>query len=236
MPLRVHHISVKLDKRFVVTLTIWEEWLFCCHIWTSASHLCKMRYVEPYFAYHVWSIQGRVSIDLHMLTTWICLQGLLLPPFILATSKAFGTWVKLNVTPSVTRHLTTKCDKRYTIVKVLWVKAKAKNSSTHLNIRITHFFSSGESRLGRSFALHFFFLWMKVHEDEQEPIEIQSCCGGWLKLAALFCIGLHHCWCPFHSWKSLHISKQPDKFGIHGWNSEKNLTSAHFSLQPHRQQ
>ena len=128
MPLRVHHISVKLDKRFVVTLTIWEEWLFCCHIWTSASHLCKMRYVEPYFAYHVWSIQGRVSIDLHMLTTWICLQGLLLPPFILATSKAFGTWVKLNVTPSVTRHLTTKCDKRYTIVKVLWVKAKAKKN------------------------------------------------------------------------------------------------------------
>ena len=32
---------------------IWEEeeeWLFCCHIWTSASHLCKMSYVEPYFA------------------------------------------------------------------------------------------------------------------------------------------------------------------------------------------
>ena len=27
-----------------------EEWLFCCHIWTSASHLCKMSYVEPYFA------------------------------------------------------------------------------------------------------------------------------------------------------------------------------------------
>ena len=83
-----------------------------CVKWAMSNHI-----LHSFSLKSTW-IHGRVSIDLHMLTTWICLQGLLLPPFILATSKAFGTrFFKNRMSHGVTRHLTTKCDKN--LVKVI---------------------------------------------------------------------------------------------------------------------
>ena len=111
--IRCHTLFEKKKKRsdyFAVTFGLLQV---ICVKWGMSNHILHTFSLKSSCVHRGPGSQGRVSIDLHMLTTWICLQGPL--PFILATSKAFGTCLmKPNVTPAVTRHLTTKCDKRYT--------------------------------------------------------------------------------------------------------------------------
>ena len=85
-----------------------------CVKWAMSNHI-----LHSFSLKSTW-IHGRVSIDLHMLTTWICLQGPCLNLSSWQHLKLLAQDSSSRMSHRVTRHLTTKCDKN-------WVKVIAKN-------------------------------------------------------------------------------------------------------------
>ena len=85
-----------------------------CVKWAMSNHI-----LHSFSLKSTW-IHGRVSIDLHMLTTWICLQGPCLNLSSWQHLKLLAQDSSSRMSHGMTRHLTTKCDKN-------WVKVIAKN-------------------------------------------------------------------------------------------------------------